>query len=176
MNPLGPQPLDDPSSGEKAPAPAKTNRKTLLWIAAILGISLILVAVAPLLTPLAHPPEGPPVIVNMTTRSWRFDPNVVQGHAGVEASSRATNEVFADTVIKVRKGDSVVINIVNTEPNQPHGFALEEFGVRGVVIPPEQDVTVRFVANEEGMFTFFCTVFCGTGHPFHRGTFVVSGA
>lgn len=111
----------------------------------------------------------------MTVRSWRFDPVLVQGHAGVEAYSKSKDEFFADTVIKVRRGDIVIINLRNVEPNQPHGFGLEEFGVFEV-IPPEQTVTVKFLASKEGSFTFFCTVFCGTGHPLHKGTLIVSGS
>lgn len=115
------------------------------------------------------------VVINMITRNWRFDPVVVQGHDGVEAYSKSRSEVFADTIIKVRRGDTVVINIKNVEPNQPHGFGLEEVGPTSLVTPPQQTVSVRFVANREGRYTFFCTVFCGTGHPLHKGTLIVSG-
>jgi len=124
---------------------------------------------------LSRSPERGVVVINMTTRNWRFDPVVVQGHDGVEAWSKSRSEVFADTVIKVRLGDTVIINIENVEPNQPHGFGLEEFGITSVVTPPRQVVTVRFVASKEGTYIFFCTVFCGTGHPLHRGTLIVSG-
>lgn len=114
------------------------------------------------------------VVIEMTTRNWRFDPTVVLAHAEVEGSSKSKNEFFADTVIKVKQGDVVIMKIRNVEPNQPHGFGLEEFGIFAV-IPPQETVTIKFVASKEGTYTFFCTVFCGTGHPFHKGTLIVSG-
>jgi len=115
--------------------------------------------------------QGNVTIINMTTRNWRFDPIIVQGDATATVKSRS--EVFADTVIKVRKGDTVMIRISNLEPNQPHGFSLAEFRV-SEVIPPKETVTIRFVANKEGSYEFFCNVFCGSGHPRHRGTLIVS--
>lgn len=147
----------------------------LIALLAVLSVIGLVVTKQSLPTSSTQVSEQSVVIINMTVRSWRFDPVVVQGHSGVEAYSKSEDEFFADTIIKVRKGDTVVINIKNLEPNQPHGFGLEEFGVFAV-IPPEQTVTVRFVATSEGSFTFFCTVFCGTGHPLHKGTLIVSGS
>lgn len=113
------------------------------------------------------------VVINMTTRSWRFDPQVVSGKEIASTSSSPSDDAFADTTINVKKGSKVIIYITNLEPNQPHGFGLVEFGLQSVVNPPQQTVEVKFVANKEGSFTFFCTVFCGTGHPRHKGTLVV---
>lgn len=115
------------------------------------------------------------VVINMTTRSWRFDPQVVSGTDIASASSSASAGAFAETSIKVKLGSRVIIYITNLEPNQPHGFGLEEFGIPSVTNPPQQTVEVKFVADKEGTFTFFCTVFCGTGHPRHKGALIVEG-
>lgn len=115
------------------------------------------------------------VVINMSTRSWRFDPEIVSGGEIASASSSTPTGAFADTTIKVKRGSRVEIRITNLDPNQPHGFGLEEFGVQSVTNPPQQTVEVRFVANKEGSFTFFCTVFCGTGHPRHKGILIVEG-
>jgi len=117
--------------------------------------------------------QGGDVVINMTTRSWRFDPQIISGKEIASASSSPSTGAFVDTLIKVKQGSKVIIWITNLEPNQPHGFTLEEFGIQSVVIPPHQTVDVKFMADKEGSFTFFCTVFCGTGHPRHKGTLVV---
>lgn len=111
------------------------------------------------------------VVVNMTTRSWRFDPIILEGDAS--ATVKSQSEVFADTTITVRKGTSITVHISNLEPNQPHGISLVEFGL-SEVIPPQGKVTLRFVADREGTYKFFCNVFCGSGHPRHQGTLIVS--
>ena len=53
-----------------------------------------------------------------------------------------------------------------------HGFAIDEYNVR-VYIPPGETVTVSFVADKLGTFTYYCNVFCGVGHPNMHGIFQV---
>lgn len=89
-------------------------------------------------------------VINMTAYQWAYTPST----------------------IVVRQGQTVIIHIRNLDI--PHGFALEEYGVN-VFLPPGEEVTVRFVANRAGSFMFFCNVFCGTGHPTHRGILIVEG-
>jgi heme/copper-type cytochrome/quinol oxidase subunit 2 len=110
------------------------------------------------------------VVVNMTTRNWRFDPVILEGDATTTVSSQ--NKVFADSTIRVRRGTTLTIHISNLEPNQPHGISLVEFGISEIV-PPQGTITIQFLANQEGIYEFFCNVFCGSGHPRHRGTLIV---
>lgn len=110
------------------------------------------------------------VAIEMTTRQWRFDVLSADPPGSAKFSVNQPGDQFADPMITVRKGDTIVLRIKNLDV--PHGFALEEFGIN-VLTPPGEITEVRFVANEIGRFTFFCTVFCGTGHPNHKGTLIV---
>ena len=65
------------------------------------------------------------------------------------------------------------VEIVLSSSDVTHGFAIREYGI-DVRIPPGEPVTVRFVADRVGVFEYFCTVFCGSGHPQHRGRLTVS--
>lgn len=89
------------------------------------------------------------------------------------ASSLPATGPFAETRIVVPKGVTLALHIRNLDV--PHGFGLEEFGVFNALTPPGEVTTVRFVASQAGEFVFFCTVFCGPGHPNHKGTLVVTG-
>lgn len=77
---------------------------------------------------------------------------------------------FSPSTITVKQGDTVRITV--TSANETHGFVIPDFGVNKV-INPGAPVTVEFVANKKGTFTFRCSVFCGEGHGKMTGTLVV---
>lgn len=85
---------------------------------------------------------------SMTARKWTFDP----------------------TVITVKQGDSVRINMKSIDV--AHGFALPEFGVNQN-LEPGKEVVVEFTANKKGEFPFHCSVICGQGHKEMTGKLVV---
>jgi len=85
---------------------------------------------------------------NMTARQWEFEPET----------------------ITVNEGDTVVLNI--TSEDVAHGFAISQFGVNER-LEPGQTTTVEFTADKAGTYTFFCSVFCGSGHSGMKGTLVV---
>lgn len=142
-------------------------------------VTLVLVAVAAsTLYYLATLSLGPKntagvVEIQMTTQRWRWDPKVISGIDATASSSPQTG-VFADTTIRVKTGDTVVIHITNLESDTAHGFQIDEFQVNAY-IPPRETITIRFVADKPGMFIFRCSVFCGVGHPSHVGTLIVGG-
>lgn len=113
---------------------------------------------------------GEVVVIEMTTQQWRFDVQNVSPEGSAKFRTNPAGVQFADPLIIVRKGDTIVLRIKNLDV--PHGFALEEFGIN-VFNPPGETIEVKFVAGQAGRFTFFCTVFCGTGHPNHKGTLLV---
>lgn len=113
---------------------------------------------------------GENVVIDMTTKQWRFDVEGVNPSGSAKFSSNPPADRFADTTITVRKGDTIILRIKSLDV--PHGFAIEEFGIN-VFNPPGETVEVKFVARQTGSFTFFCTVFCGTGHPNHKGVLMV---
>ena len=74
--------------------------------------------------------------------------------------------------LNATKGESLLLRLTSLDVT--HGFAITEFGVN-TEVPPGKTVTVRLVADKIGDFVIYCTVFCGTGHPQHKGVFHVGG-
>ncbi len=84
----------------------------------------------------------------MTAKQWEFDP----------------------AIITVKKGDKVRIKVKSIDVT--HGFALPDFSVNEN-LEPGKEITVEFIADKKGEFTFFCSVICGTGHSGMKGKLVV---
>lgn len=97
-------------------------------------------------------------------------PSKSQERNKVEVTMKTFQFGFEPNTIRVRRGDLVVIHIISQDIT--HGFAIQEYGIN-VQTPPGQATTVQFIADKPGTFTMFCTVFCGTGHPNHKGSLVV---
>ncbi|MCH8945618.1 MAG: cupredoxin domain-containing protein [Nanoarchaeota archaeon] len=77
---------------------------------------------------------------------------------------------FSPSTITVNEGDTVILNIESIDVT--HGFAISEFGVSEQLVSGNT-VKVEFIADKKGTFSFFCNVFCGSGHSSMRGTLVV---
>jgi len=77
---------------------------------------------------------------------------------------------FDPATIKVKQGDKVRLKIKSVDV--AHGFGLPDFNV-SVDLAPGQEQTVEFTADKKGTFTFFCSVFCGSGHPDMKGKLIV---
>ncbi|MBI4177107.1 MAG: cupredoxin domain-containing protein [Candidatus Aenigmarchaeota archaeon] len=86
--------------------------------------------------------------IQMTASQWKFEPSE----------------------ITVNQGDTVRLEIKNIDV--AHGFSLSEFGI-SKQLPAGATTTVEFAANKKGTFTFFCSVFCGSGHGGMTGKLVV---
>lgn len=86
--------------------------------------------------------------VNITAKQWEFSPSTVT----------------------VKKGTTV--QLVITSEDVTHGFSLSAFGVNEQLKAGET-TTVEFVADTVGTFSFFCNIFCGSGHSGMSGTLVV---
>jgi len=76
--------------------------------------------------------------------------------------------------IVVNQGERVRLRIRSEDVI--HGFAIGRMGVDAGPIEPGKVVTVEFVANQPGEFTFYCTTWCDPNHPRMRGTLEVRGA
>ena len=85
----------------------------------------------------------------MTARQWEFTPST----------------------ITVNKGDLVKLSIRSLDVS--HGIALPEFGVNAV-LTRGQETNVEFVADKQGVYSFFCSVQCGIGHSNMRGRLIVN--
>ena len=55
-----------------------------------------------------------------------------------------------------------------TSKDVTHGFYLDGYGIKEVLYT-DVTVTVKFVANQVGKFTFRCAVTCGNFHPYMIG-------
>lgn len=88
--------------------------------------------------------------IRVLKNRWRWDPNV----------------------IVVPYGTLVRLTIEN-EDDFDHGIAIREFGLDRR-LPAGRTTTAQFVADQEGEFEFFCSVYCGTGHFDQKGTLVVT--
>jgi cytochrome c oxidase subunit 2 len=85
---------------------------------------------------------------NVTAKQWEFSPET----------------------ITVNKDDRVVLNI--TSEDVTHGFAIPQFDINEQ-LEAGKTTRIEFVADKTGTYTFFCSVFCGSGHPQMRGTLIV---
>lgn len=72
---------------------------------------------------------------------------------------------FTPEHVKVKRGQKVVWHLTNTERTRDatHGFAIPAYGI-GASLEPGETVTVRFTADKEGVYPFYCTEFCSALH------------
>jgi nitrous oxide reductase len=61
---------------------------------------------------------------------------------------------FSLAEIRVKKGDTVRINITNTAG--VHNFVIDEFGIKKET-PVNEPVVVEFVADKVGTFEYYCS-------------------
>jgi heme/copper-type cytochrome/quinol oxidase subunit 2 len=77
---------------------------------------------------------------------------------------------YSPAILKVNPGDVVTLELVATDI--VHGLSVDGYGVE-TTSDPGQVARITFVANQEGLFRFHCTVTCGSLHPFMTGTLQV---
>ena len=77
---------------------------------------------------------------------------------------------FTPSDITIEQGTTVEFRL--TSDDTSHGFRLTGPGEINVEIPKRGrgDVRVLFEAREPGRYTFECSLVCGAGHSFMRGT------
>jgi nitrous-oxide reductase len=92
----------------------------------------------------------------------------------VEVWMMSVRSFFAPDVIRVNKGDEVIIHVTNIEQTRDelHGFAINEYNIN-LVIDPGETKTVTFTAAKDGVFAFYCTNFCSALHQEMQGYFLV---
>ena len=80
---------------------------------------------------------------------------------------------FDPMVITVDPGDTV--RFIVTSADIMHGFAVNELGFNLPLEPGvERSVTVVIPPDiPEGTYTMYCSIFCGIGHPYMKGTIVI---
>jgi nitrous-oxide reductase len=104
--------------------------------------------------------------------------------AGEERTVRKGNkvEVFGTLIrshitpetIEVEVGDEVTINLTNLEraQDETHGFTISTFNQHASV-EPGKTVQLKFKADKEGVYPYYCTEFCSALHLEMQGYLLV---
>ncbi len=79
---------------------------------------------------------------------------------------------YDPSIIRVNLGDKVKITAFSEDVS--HGLNIPDFGVNMFLSDDSTPQTVEFIANKKGTFTFYCSVFCGSGHSSMKGELIVS--
>ncbi|MHC4989984.1 MAG: Sec-dependent nitrous-oxide reductase [Planctomycetota bacterium] len=92
----------------------------------------------------------------------------------VEVWMMAVRSFFAPDVIRVNKGDNVIVHVTNIEQTRDelHGFAIDDYNIN-LVIDPGETKTVSFKADKSGVYAFYCTNFCSALHQEMQGYMLV---
>ncbi|MBS3151755.1 cupredoxin domain-containing protein [Candidatus Woesearchaeota archaeon] len=103
-------------------------------------------------------------------------PEAIVVDADLETGVKEFNVVakkweFQPSTIEVKRGDKVKLNINSVDVT--HGFSLADFGINENLAPGKTTV-VEFTADKTGTFTFFCSVYCGSGHSDMKGMLIVN--
>ncbi len=104
--------------------------------------------------------------------------------AGEEKTVRTGNkvEVFGTLIrshitpetIEAEVGDEIIINLTNLEraQDETHGFAVSTYNVHAS-IEPGKTIQVKFKADKEGVYPYYCTEFCSALHLEMQGYLLV---
>lgn len=87
-----------------------------------------------------------------------------------EFSITASQWKFEPNEITVKEGDTVILHATSIDVE--HGISIPTFNVNKR-IEAGKTVDVQFVADKKGTYTFFCSVFCGSGHSGMNGKLIV---
>lgn len=111
--------------------------------------------------------------VGWDPRAWAVDPNAPK--AGEERVERDGNNVeiwmtairshFTPERVEIKQGDNVTWHITNLERtvDAVHGFAVPAYNIN-LSIEPGETATFQFVADKDGVFSYYCTEFCSALH------------
>ena len=120
--------------------------------------------------------------VGTNSRTDKLSPDMVR--AGEEVTTRKGNKVevkgtlirshITPEIIEVEVGDEVIIHLTNLEraQDETHGFTVSTYNVHASA-EPGKTVTVRFKADKEGVYPYYCTEFCSALHLEMQGYLLV---
>jgi nitrous-oxide reductase len=92
----------------------------------------------------------------------------------VEVWMLSVRSFFAPDVIRVNRGDKVIVHVTNIEQTRDelHGFAIDDYNIN-LVIDPGETKSVTFTADKGGVYAFYCTNFCSALHQEMQGYLLV---
>ncbi len=126
----------------------------------------------------------PGVRYKVGTNSRTDKPSPFAVRAGEEHTEKKGNkiEVFGTLIrshitpetIEAEVGDEVTVHLTNLEraQDETHGFTVSTFNVHASV-EPGKTVTVKFKADKEGVYPYYCTEFCSALHLEMQGYLLV---
>ncbi|PWB55871.1 MAG: cytochrome C [Nitrosomonadales bacterium] len=126
----------------------------------------------------------PGVRYKLGTDSRTDKPHPGAAKAGEEKTVKKGNkiEVFGTLIrshitpetIEAEVGDEVTIHLTNLEraQDETHGFTVSTYNVHASV-EPGKTVTVKFKADKEGVYPYYCTEFCSALHLEMQGYLLV---
>lgn len=79
---------------------------------------------------------------------------------------------FEPSTLHVTEGDRVVLRLRSADGT--HGLSVKEFRAKRTIPKTGEVVTLEFVADKPGTFTFVCSQFCGGGHSTMKGRLIVA--
>lgn len=111
--------------------------------------------------------------VGWDPQKWAVDPNapkpgeerIERNGNNVEIWMTAVRSHFTPERVEIKKGDRVTWHITNIERtvDATHGFAVPAYNIN-LSIEPGESVTFEFVADKDGVFSYYCTEFCSALH------------
>lgn len=83
-----------------------------------------------------------------------------------------------DNIEGIKVGDEVYFHVTNLEQDWdvPHGFAIKGANNSELLIMPGETATLKWTANQVGIWPFYCTDFCSALHQEMQGYLRVSPA
>lgn len=81
---------------------------------------------------------------------------------------------WSPDVIRAKVGESLHLKF--TSDDVVHGFAIGQMDMESVTIEPGKVTDVTLTFDQPGVYTFFCTRWCGVNHWRMRGTIEVIGS
>ena len=98
----------------------------------------------------------------------------VKSPGKVEVFGTTIRSHITPEIIEAEVGDEVIIHLTNLERAQDevHGFAMYGQNVQ-LSLEPGKTATVRFIADKEGVFPYYCTEFCSALHLEMEGYLLV---
>ncbi|MCF8197598.1 MAG: Sec-dependent nitrous-oxide reductase [Sulfuritalea sp.] len=99
---------------------------------------------------------------------------IVRNGKKVEVFATLIRSHITPETIEVEVGDEVTINLTNLEraQDETHGFTVSTYNVHASA-EPGKTVAVKFKADKEGVYPYYCTEFCSALHLEMQGYLLV---
>ena len=101
-------------------------------------------------------------------------PLIIRARTPLIHAKIAENGGWSPDVIKANVDESLHLKL--TSDDVVHGFAVGQMDMQSVDILPGKVTDVTLTFDKPGIYTFFCTRWCGLNHWRMRGTIEVSGS